>query len=458
MTLRNKAVANNFSGASASVEHMLDHDSDHLSEASVDFGHLVQKRAEAIFRPRRPSDITALVRWAHTHNKKVVARGRGHSIYGRALVEGGIVAKIDSLHAVDDCRADRVTVDAGATWADVVEATLQHGLTPPVMPNYLDLSVGGVLSVGGIGGGTSRHGMLTDNVLDMQVLTGQGREYTCSPDRHGELFDAVRAGLAQAAIITRATLRLVEAPQYVRRYQLAYSNIHSLTADQLRALADHRFDHLQGAIIPKKSVGWKFQLDGVAFHDGNGSPDDAERLAGLTDIRELATITDMTYRAYIGAFSKLEAALRESGQWLKPHPWLLTFVPASTAESLGDSILTRLAPDDLGPFGQISYYPLATSAIHTRLLRLPREDVVFTLNLIRFPMANEKRKIEQVVADNRTVYDLVRDANGVLYPVSALPMSAGDWKEHFGGQWAFLRDAKQRFNPTGVVASGYDIF
>ena len=33
-------------------------------------------------------------------------------------------------------------------------------------------------------------------------------------------FDAVRAGLGQVAVITRATLKLIPAPEYVRRYVL----------------------------------------------------------------------------------------------------------------------------------------------------------------------------------------------------------------------------------------------
>ena len=37
-------------------------------------------------------------------------------------------------------------------WATVLDAALASGTTPPVLNDYMHLSVGGTLSVGGIGG------------------------------------------------------------------------------------------------------------------------------------------------------------------------------------------------------------------------------------------------------------------------------------------------------------------
>jgi cytokinin dehydrogenase len=56
-----------------------------------------------------------------------------------------------------------------------------------------------------------------------------------------------------------------------------------LTADQRIALADGCFDTLQGAVLPDGAGGWRYQLEGVIFHDGDAAPDDAALLAGLSD-------------------------------------------------------------------------------------------------------------------------------------------------------------------------------
>ena len=47
------------------------------------------------------------------------------------------------------------------------------------------------------------------------------------PAANRDLFDAVRAGLGQCGIVIGATLRLVRAPQRVRRFQLFYRDQHS---------------------------------------------------------------------------------------------------------------------------------------------------------------------------------------------------------------------------------------
>jgi cytokinin dehydrogenase len=131
------------------------------------------------------------------------------------------VLYMTAMSTIRQVQSERIVVDAGATWRAVLEVTLAHGLTPPVLTNYLDLSIGGTLAVGGIGGTTFRHGMQTDNVLELNVVTGDGRELTCSARASADLFDAVRAGLGQCGVITQATLRLMRAPERVRRYHLS---------------------------------------------------------------------------------------------------------------------------------------------------------------------------------------------------------------------------------------------
>ena len=150
-------------------------------------------------------------------------------------------------------RIDRVVVDAGAKWSEVLAATLPRGLTPPVLTDYLELSVGGTLVVGGIGGTTSRYGVQSDNVLESGCRHRHGREVTCSPHSNADLFDAVRAGLGQVAVITRATLKLIPAPEQVRRFLLIYPDLRTMLTDERLLAADNRFDAVQGAVLPTPS-------------------------------------------------------------------------------------------------------------------------------------------------------------------------------------------------------------
>jgi cytokinin dehydrogenase len=162
--------------------------------AADDFGHLMHRTPEAVLLPGSDDDVAAAVRWAAEQGRGFAARGQRHSVFGRGQVADGVVVDMRSLRTIRGVEHDRVAVDAGATWREVLAATLPRGLTPAGLPDYLDLSVGGTLVVGGIGGAVSRFGALSDNLLDLRVVTGRGETLTCSPTRDPGLFDAVRAG------------------------------------------------------------------------------------------------------------------------------------------------------------------------------------------------------------------------------------------------------------------------
>lgn len=425
--------------------------------AATDFGRIVSRTPRAVYRPSSRAEIAGLLRWASEHGLRVVARGQGHSIYGRALAEDGIIVDMNAMSAVGEIQPDRVAVEAGATWGAVLEATLRHGLTPPVLTNYLGLSVGGTIAIGGIGGASSSHGFQTDHVLELDVVTGAGRELTCSASANPDLFDAVRAGLGQCGIVTRATLRLVRAPTHVRRFQLFYPDLAALMADQRRALHERRFDQLQGAVLPDASGGWRYQLEGAVFHDGTIPPGDKGVIEGLSDVRSAAVMQDSTYRDDALSFAKFRQLLVANGQWLHPQPWLLTFLRASNARSVARAILDELTHADIGPFGRITCYPMVTTAVRTPQARLPEEPVVFPFNLIRIPASSDRPSAERMVAHNRVLYERIRHAGGMLYPVSALAMSSGDWRRHFGPAWQPLRDAMQHHDPASVLTPGYEL-
>jgi cytokinin dehydrogenase len=441
----------------------LDSDPNVRAAAAQDFGHLVYKRPRAVFRPATRSDIASLMRYAAHQGLKVAARGQGHSIYGRALAEDGIVIGMGTISTIRAVEPDRVVVEAGATWGSVLEATLAKGLTPPVLTNYLGLSIGGTIAVGGIGATSSRHGMQTDQIVELDVVTGDGSEMTCSTTSNPDLFDAARAGLGQCGIVTQATLRLIRAPDRVRRYQLLYRDLASLTSDQRRALTEQRFDQLQGALLPDRDGGWRYQLEGAVFYNRDTAPDDKTVLSTFSDDRRLAVIADQTYHDDAFAFSKFETLLRSNGQWFNSQPWLLTFLRGSNAQEVASEILARLTGDYIGPFGRITYYPLDTSAFRTPLVRLPDkgvppDGVVFPFNIIRIPTSNDAATVELLVAQNRQLYDLIRKAGGVQYPVGAFPMSVNDWKDHFGSSLPLLSRAKRRYDPGNSLTPGYNVF
>ena len=409
--------------------------------------------------PRSAEDVAAAIRETGPLGTRIAAQGRRHSVWGRSQVPDGVVIDMSNLAEIRSVEADCVSVEAGATWSDVLHATLTAGLTPPVVPEYLELSVGGTLAVGGVGGTSSTFGMVSDTVTELDVVTGRGEKLACSPARNAELFDAVRAGLGQVGVITRATLRCVAAPPKVRQFLLFYPTLAAMLYDARLLAGDGRFDVVKGAIVPAATGGWTFQLD-VAKGFTGPAPDDGGLLAGLSDDPARRQPTSMTYLDYVGRLAALETALRADGRWEYPHPWLTTFVGDSAVEAVVSAELGRLNPPaDLGQFGQVVLSPIRTQAMASPLLRLPPEPLCHAFNLIRLPGTDDPGATARLVEANRGIYHRVRDVGGTLYPASAaFPLSSEEWREHFGPAFGPLREAKERFDPDTLLTPGYELF
>lgn len=428
------------------------------AQAADDFGHIVHTAPEAVLLPGSTDDVAETIRWAAKRGRTFAAQGQRHSVWGRSGARNGIVADMSTLHSVGRVQGDRIVVGAGVTWREVLAATLPRGKTPPVLTDYLELSVGGTLVVGGVGGTTSRYGVQSDNVIAMDVVTGTGEAITCSAQSNSDLFDAVRAGLGQVGVITEATLELVAAPEQVRRFVLFYPNLTGMLTDARLLSADAGFDAVQGAILAAPTGGLSFQLDVATFFTGN-PPDDELLLAGLSDDPARRNPSTIAYVDYLERLAGLEAALRANGQWFHPHPWITTFIGDSHVESVVDDELGSLDPAmDLGRFGQIVLSPIRTGAITSPLLRTPSEGLCFAFNFVRVPTTADLDDAHRLVESNRAVYERVRSAGGTLYPVSAFPMSNEDWRRHFGSAFHRLGEAEKKFDPDHVLTPGYDVF
>jgi FAD/FMN-containing dehydrogenases len=425
--------------------------------AADDFGHLVHRTPVAVLRPGSVADVVAMVRYCRRHRLAVAARGQGHSPYGQAQVDRGLVIDMSPLREIR-VAGETAVVQAGARWSEVLRATLARGLTPPVLTDYIELSVGGTLALGGVGGATHRHGMQVDNVLELEVVTGAGERTVCSPTRNGELFRAVLAGLGQCAVVTRATLRLVPAPVTVRRYRLPYADLAALTADQRKVVRAGRFEYVEGQIVASEEPGgWGYVLEAVAFHDGTTPPDDAALLGDLGYRRDAEQIDDLPYFGFLNRLAESVEYLRSIGEWARPHPWWNGFLPDGAADAFAAAMLETLTPADIGASGVILFYPFPRSRLRQPLLRVPDGDLVFLLAVLRTASPGAKSP-EEMLAANRALYERARAVGGHQYPTGAIPATRADWRAHYGPLWPAFAAAKRRFDPGGILTPGQGIF
>lgn len=428
-----------------------------LDAAADDFGHIVHRRPIAVLRPGSVNDIIKLIGFAREHKIQVAARGQGHATQGQGQVEAGVVIDMATLNQIHEINAADALVDAGTTWFELLQQTVPQNLTPPTLTDYLGLSVGGTLSVGGVGGQIFRYGPQTDNVLELQVVTGRGDLVTCSDQQEKELFDAVRAGLGQFGVIVGARVRLVEALPSVRVYTLPYGDHVSFMADQERLITDGRFDYVEGfAVFDENINNWVFLLEAVKYFAPGGEPNDTALLADLSFIPGGQAIEDRSYFDFANRLAPVVELLQQLGLWGLPHPWLDLFIPATEAASFIGDVFSILTPDDIGPGGVILLYPMNRAQFKTPLFRVPDSDRFFIFDLLRTAPTLE---IAQAMLEaNRQLFDQVVALGGKRYPISSVPLDKHDWQKHFQPEWGPFVAAKRHFDPDNIMTPGQGIF
>lgn len=429
------------------------------ARAADDYGHIVHRTPWAVLVPGSVQDIVKMVRFARAHCLKVAA-GRGigesHSTQGQAQVEAGIFIDMSALSTIHAIHATNAWVDAGVRWEQLLAATVPLGKSPPTLTDFIELSIGGTLSVGGIGGQAFRWGLQVDNVLELDVVTGEGELVRCSPTERHFLFNAVRGGLGQFGIIVRARVRLVDVPPRVRTYTARYNDLGTFMSDQRRLIEDGRFNYVEGAPALAEGV-WSYTLEVAKYYAPESPPNDALLLAGLSYEPGTVQTTDSSYFDFANRLAPLVAFLRSIGVWDFPHPWLNIFIPGDKAEAFVREVLAETTAEDLGQ-GPVLLYPFFNERADAPFVRLPSTPKVFILALLRTAVPPTPETAAALVAKNRAIFERLTAIGGKRYPIDSVPMNRADWREHFGPVWDEFVYAKQRFDPDNVLTPGQHIF
>lgn len=430
-----------------------------------DFGHLREQTPRWVLRPGSAEDVATVVRYARENGLTVAANGQGgrdgqresHSLYGQALVDGGIAIDSKSLatiHHIGDGLAD---VDAGVRWSSLARAAVETGQIPPVVTDFPYLSVGGTLSIGGMGATSHRYGSQADNVEELQVVTGRGDLVTCSRTQNRELFDAVLAGAGQYGLIVRATVRLVPAHTTVRAVKVVYDDREAYLNDAIAVMQGGHVDDLNGAAIPTGG-GWRYGLIMAMYHTPPAAPPERAVLDGLSAGTKVEEQQELPYLDWLFRLDALWDQLQAGGHWRQAKPRFTVFVPAERASELAEVVLAELSPDDLGA-GGVRLSPINAAAIEQPMFMLPsRTSPAFELSVGRFPAPGHP-DIPGLLDQNRRFYDRAVALGAKRYLYGAIPdMGPEDWQRHYGERWPTISALKSQFDPDHVLTPGQHIF
>lgn len=434
-----------------------------------DFGGFITRTPWAVLRAGSTGDIVKMIDFARRNGLRIAVNGQSdgpgllesHSNYGQALTEGGIQIDARSFATIETIEPTRAVVGAGATWAEVVVAALEIGATVPTLPDYLKLSVGGTVSVGGIGGNVQRVGLSADIVRSLEIVTGRGEVVTASRQCHTELFDAARAGGGQVGVITKVELDLVPAESTATIRTYYYTDLKRFVADQETVMAAARFDHHSGSIVrTPDNTGWRLAMELGSYHSTPEAAGVEDLEAGLGDIASDRTRFSLPYRDWAFRLESFIEDLIEGGHWQQRKPWLSLLIPSDAVETFVGELLCGLTPADLGA-GLCLFSPLDPGKITAPMFAVPRgrDGFAFTLDLLTFPDPAEP-DVDAMLERNRRLYDRLVSLGGKRSIIGAIPrMTTVDWRRHFGPEsYARFSTLKRQHDPSRVLTPGQGFF
>ncbi|AES65430.2 cytokinin dehydrogenase 2 [Medicago truncatula] len=474
-----------------------------LSQASTDYGHIIHENPFAVLEPTSISDIANLINYSNSlpHSFTISPRGQAHSVLGQAMTQNGIVVNMTQLNwyrngsgiVVSDCDVKNplgcyVDVGGEQLWIDVLNATLKHGLTPLSWTDYLYLSVGGTLSNAGIGGQTFRFGPQISNVLELDVITGQGNIVTCSQEKNSEVFYAVLGGLGQFGVITRARILLGPAPTRVKWLRLIYNDFSAFSTDQEHLISFDRrndsngADYVEGMLLLNKpplilsfyppsdhpritslvtQYGITYVLELVKYYDTNSQANITEEVdnlvKGLKFVPTFMFQKDVTYEEFLDRVHSEELILRSKGLWDVPHPWLNMFIPKSRISDFNEGVFKGIILKQNISAGIVLVYPMNRNKWDDRMSAItPDEDVFYTLALLH--AAKEMDEVKTFQAQNHQILQFCNDAGIKVKEYLSGNKTHQEWVEHFGAKWQQFEERKAKFDPKRILSPGQGIF
>lgn len=158
-------------------------------------------------------------------------RGAGHSCDGQTVTDSELLvtyAPDAAVRQVRDLGDGLIEVPAGMSWYGLERYLNRRARAVPVLPNYLHMSVGGTLSVGGAGVDSVRSGLQVDHVERIQLIDGTGISRWCSRTDHPELFRFALGGLGTVGLIERAVLRTMPICQHTHTHRADHATLAEL--------------------------------------------------------------------------------------------------------------------------------------------------------------------------------------------------------------------------------------
>ncbi|KAL8715521.1 MAG: hypothetical protein Q9220_000857 [cf. Caloplaca sp. 1 TL-2023] len=178
---------------------------------------------ELYIQPHTTEEIQKVIHLARRCRRRLVVVGCGHSPSDLTCTSSWMV-NLDRFNKILNIEKSSgvVTMQAGIRLYHLIAQLRENGLAMPNLGSIDNQSIAGALATATHGSST-RHGLLSQSVLSLNIMLADGREVSCSAKENQDLFRAALVSLGALGIVTQVTFQAVPA------YKLKWSqNLYAL--------------------------------------------------------------------------------------------------------------------------------------------------------------------------------------------------------------------------------------
>lgn len=141
-----------------------------------------------------------------------------------------------------------IELEGSCTVKQVLDFLIPKGYMLPIIPDMSHLNMGGIVS--GVGGGSAsfKNGCFHDNIIEYDILLGDGRILTCSEKENTDLFAAIPNTLGTIGYITKLKMKIINNKPYVITENHTFNNFEDFLKFINISKKDETIDFLDGTL------------------------------------------------------------------------------------------------------------------------------------------------------------------------------------------------------------------
>ena len=158
-------------------------------------------------------------------------------------------SKFNCILGVSD---EFIDCEASVSVGQINRTTIPNGKMVPSLPEGDNFTVGGCLGGLALGSNSYIHGFFNNNVIDFDVILGNGDIITnVSKNKHSDLYYGIGGTYGTLAIITRVKMKLINCDTYVKIKYFHHNSFKSFYLDFTTKIKEQNNDFIEAFVNSK---------------------------------------------------------------------------------------------------------------------------------------------------------------------------------------------------------------